>query len=303
MSEVGIREINYKDFGRCVQISNGIVDIVVTADMGPRVIRYGFAGGDNEFCEYNGATKKVWDDTWNIRGGHRLWHSPEGDPRSYVPDNGPVEWVRIENGISVSQKVEPWVQIKKDMSITLSPNSSIAKVVHKLTNKNAWPVELSAWALSVMATGGVQVVPQPSRETGLLANRIIALWPYSKMDDPRIHWGDKYIVFRQDAKMQPPFKFGIPNEDGWAAYFNHGNMFIKKFTHQMGAKYPDFGVSYETYTTDYMMEMETLSPLATLNTDESVCHVEEWELIKNVSASINDEDAIDRIVQKYIMER
>jgi hypothetical protein len=112
-----------------------------------------------------------------------------------------------------------------------------------------------------MAAGGVQVMPQPARDTGLLPNRMVALWPYSKMNDPRINWGDRYIVLRQIPGMKAPFKLGIPNEGGWAAYFNHGNLFIKHFSHIAGGRYPDYGSSYETYTNHIMMEMESLSPL------------------------------------------
>ena len=44
-----LREIQYGGFGRCVELSNGEVDIVATLDCGPRIIRYGFTGGKNMF--------------------------------------------------------------------------------------------------------------------------------------------------------------------------------------------------------------------------------------------------------------
>jgi hypothetical protein len=299
MAQVTVRQINYKEFGNCVEISNGVVDLVVTVDVGPRIIRFGFVDEENEFCENPEASKPVWDSEWKIRGGHRLWHSPEGDPRSYIPDNEPVHWEVIENGIRVSQNVEKWVQVKKEMEITLCDCCNKVKVVHKITNKNAWPIELSAWALTVMAKGGLEVIPQPQRDTGLLANRLIALWPYTNMNDHRVYWGDKYITLKQDPNMKPAFKFGIPNEDGWAAYFNHGNLFVKKYCHKLDAQYPDYGVSYETYTTDFMLEMETLSPLTKLNYDEAVFHVEKWELFKGVDVPKNEKE-IDEVVSKYI---
>ncbi len=300
---ISIKEIVYKEYGKCVEISNGSVDVVVTVDVGPRVIRFGFLGKENEFCEALEETTpldKPMEGVWKILGGHRLWHSPENNPRSYIPDDVPVEWCKIENGIKVKQKVEPWVQIEKEMEITLAACCDRVRVVHRLTNRNAWPVEFSAWALTVVAPGGKEIVPQPKRDTGLLGNRVLALWPYSKMNDHRIYWGDKYIVLQQDPATKQPIKFGINNEDGWAAYFNHGNLFIKRYMHQMGAKYPDFGVSYETYTTDYMLEMESLSPLTLVEPDATLCHVEEWELIGNVRMPSNDEAEIDEVVKAHI---
>lgn len=300
MSKIIFSEINYNEFGRCIQLSNGVIDAVVTVDCGPRVIRFGFKGEVNEFCENPSAEVPIGNDSWRIRGGHRLWHSPEAMPRSYSPDNEPIEWEKIQNGIRVSQKVEPWVQIKKEMDIIMEPEANKMKIIHKLVNKNAWPVEFSAWSLSVMAPGGKEVVPQPNRETGLLGNRVLALWPYSKMNDHRIYWGDKYIVLKQDPNTKQPIKFGINNEFGWVAYINHGNMFINRYNHDMEAKYPDYGVSYETYTTDFMLEMETLSPLTLVNPEGELVHTEEWELVKGVELDSIDEDKIDGIVKKHI---
>lgn len=297
---ITIKEITYKDYGNCVEISNGKVDLVITVDIGPRIIRFGLIGKENELCEAPTNTLSTERGQWRILGGHRLWHSPENDPRTYSLDDEPVEWMPIENGIRISQKVEPWVQVKKEMDITLAACCNKVNIIHRLTNMNAWPIELSVWGITVMATGGKEIVPQPQRDTGLLGNRVLALWPYTKMNDSRVYWGDKYIVLQQDPNAQSPFKFGISNEDGWAAYFNHGNMFIKRYTHIMGAQYPDFGVSYETYTNDFMLEMESLSPLIKLDVNATATHVEEWELIEEVECPSDDEAEIDKLVSKYI---
>ena len=300
MPEIKMREITYGNYGKCMELSNGAADLAVTLDMGPRIIRFGLTGGENEFCEDAPNTMDTPHGKWSLLGGHRLWHSPEASPRTYSPDNDPVKWQRIENGIKVIQTTEPWVQIEKEMEITMAGCCNKVQIIHRLTNKNAWPVELSVWALSVMAKGGLEVVPQPQRDTGLLGNRVIALWPYSRMNDHRVTWGDKYITIRQDAEYMKPFKFGISNEDGWAAYFNHGNLFIKRFPHIMGAAYPDFGVSYETYTINFMVEMESLSPLVRLEPDAAVSHIEEWELIPGVPMPENNEEAVDKAVNCYI---
>ena len=301
MPEITIKEMQYGKYGKCIEISNGTADLVVTVDVGPRIIRFGLIGKENEFCDDSTFTVPVEGDEWRLMGGHRLWHSPEVSPRTYSPDNDPVTWKKIENGIRVTQKVEPWVQIKKEMDITLAGCCNKVQIIHRLTNKNAWPIELAPWGITVMAKGGLEVVPQTQRETELLANRVLSLWPYTKMNDHRVYWGDKYITLKQDPATKAPFKFGIPNEDGWAAYFNHGNFFIKRFPHVMDAQYPDFGVSYETYTTDFMLEMESLSPIKRMETDEVVNHMEEWELIAQVpKPQANREDEIEQVVNNYI---
>lgn len=294
------KEIDYKGYGKCIQVSNGIVDLVVTVDVGPRILRYGFVNGKNEFIDDNPSKENVGDSEYIFRGGHRLWHSPERLPRSYIPDNKPVKWANIEGGISVSQEIEPWTQIKKEIDIIVDKSSSKVKIVHRLTNKNAWSVQLSAWAITQAAPGGIEILPQADNDTGLLPNRSVALWPYTKMNDSRIYWGDKYIAVRYDPDIKNPLKIGIQDTHKWAAYINQGNMFIKRFGFNSNTDYPDYGVSYETYCNNLFVEMESLSPVAKLDYDQSVTHIENWELIKNVNIGAIDENNINGIVIKYI---
>lgn len=300
MMNVKLEETNYKNFGKCLKISNEDVELYVTLDMGPRIIRYSFLGEENEFCDDIPTTMEVSGEQWHLAGGHRLWHSPEDNPRTYIPDNKEVKWINSANGVILESEVEPWTQIKKEIEITLSKSGSNVKINHRLINKNAWPIELAAWALTVMAPGGIELIPQPKRDTGLLPNRAVALWPYSKMNDSRVYFGDKYIVLKHDKDIKEAFKLGIPNEDGWVAYFNHNNMFIKKFNHNKIEKYPDFGVSYETYTNEFMTEMETLSPLTTLQPNEILSHVERWELVKGISFPGYNEEELNKVVSREI---
>lgn len=274
---IKVREINYKSFGRCVELSNEKCDLVVTLDVGPRIIRFGLLGKENLFCENTDYKVKSGDEYWYIYGGHRLWHAPEANPRTYYPDNHPVDYEKIEKGIKVSI-YEKWRQVIKEMEINLDEKESKVKVLHRIINKNAWDVELSIWALTVMDKGGVEVIPVNSKNTELLPNMNIVIWPYTKLNDKRITWEDKFILIRQDEGVLEPLKIGINNQEGWAAYINHGVTFIKRYRHIEGEIYPDFGVSYETYTNNFMLEMETLSPLKRIKPDEYIEHIEEWEI-------------------------
>ncbi|MBI4824917.1 MAG: DUF4380 domain-containing protein [Nitrospirae bacterium] len=303
MPKVTIQKISFAGWDNCVQISNGIVDLIVTADVGPRIIRYGFIGKENELCVVASTKGMTGGDEWRIYGGHRLWHSPEDRVRTYQPDNKPVAWKEIKDGIKVSQDVERLTGIKKEMEITLSADSTEVHLLHRLINKGSANVVFSVWSLTAMATGGKEIVPVTGHDTGLLPNRTISLWPYTKLNDPRLTLGEKYIIIHQDAAIKEPLKFGIPNENGWAAYFNHNNLFIKYHEHQADALYPDFGVSYETYTNDFMLEMETLSPLTILESGKAVEHAERWELFSNVPAPSNNETEIENILSDRLRTR
>jgi len=294
MSKVSIQKQAYAGWENCMVLSNGIVDLVATTDVGPRIIRFGFCGKENEFCEMQEQIGRTGDSEWHIYGGHRLWHSPEQMPRSYSPDNSPIECRKIKNGLVLDQPVEPWTQIKKEIEVVLSPDKAEAYLLHRLTNKGAWEVELAAWALTVMAPGGMEILPQSSGGDPLLPNRMISLWTYTRLNDRRVYLGEKYITLQQDTSAKQPFKIGFPNRDGWAAYANHNHLFVKQFDMVDDAVYPDYSASsYETYTNERMLEMESLSPLALLAPGEFIEHREVWKLFDGVEVPLN-EDEIDK---------
>lgn len=296
---VKIEKIDFLGWENCIKLSNDIIDIVATTDIGPRIVRFGF---ENDVNEFNLDAKTIGlkgGDEYRYYGGHRLWHSPEDRKRTYVPDNDRVDWHEIKNGIRLIQNPEKWVNTQKQIDIILDPDTSKVRLVHRITNLGAWPIELSVWTITVLNTGGIEIIPQPNKDTDLLPNRQIILWPYSKMNDKRVYWGEKYIALKQDTQNKNPFKLGINNEAGWAAYARDGHLFIKRYYPESGAKYPDFGVSFETYTNDWMLEIETLSPLTKLQPEASIEHIEEWELYDNVDVKDIDEDVFDAITDKY----
>lgn len=303
MGMVKIEKMSYKGWDNCFSISNKQVELIVTTDVGPRIIHFGFLGKENEFCVVEDQAGKTGSDDWLIYGGHRLWHSPEAKPRSYEPDNERVSHFPMEKGMGLIQNTEKGTGLKKEIHVVLNPDGAEVEVIHKIQNMGLWPVEFSLWAISVMAPGGLEIIPQTSRKTGLLPNRMISLWDYTKLNDPRVYFGERYITIRQDSAIDYPFKIGTYNEDGWAAHINHNNLFVKRFPFDPGALYPDFsGSSYETYTCDYMTEMESLSPLKVVKPGETVEHREIWELYPGIDLDLDDvcEELIDTAILPLI---
>lgn len=296
-----LAEVRTGKYGRCVQLENGKLQLMVTLDYGPRIMHFSLAGGQNVLCDKDGFVQPTYgDETWHIYGGHRLWHNPETYPRTYIADNQPVEYEIFPDGVELRQQVEAWAQIKKVIKITMDKKDSRVVLEHRLTNKNAWTVELAAWGVTLLAPGGHQIIPMPSRQVELSPNRVLALWPYSHMNDERVVWGDRYIFLEQRPQIEQPFKIGIGNEEGWAAYLNKEQLFIKRHEHRIGARYPDYGMSYETYLADYMVEMESLSPLTLLAPEQTLVHREEWELYGGIQVVEWNENVVDDIVNKYI---
>ncbi|HUU69935.1 MAG TPA: hypothetical protein VM186_10440 [Planctomycetota bacterium] len=296
--------IAYGGWDNCYRLANRSIELIVTGDVGPRVIRLAPKNGQNLFKEFASMMGKTGGDEWRICGGHRLWHSPEAKPRTYFPDNLPVQISEIKNGLRTLQMVETTTGIQKQMEITLDPAKPHVKVVHRLTNRTLWPVKLAPWALSVMAPGGVAIIPQApysSHEESLLPARPIVLWPYTNMADKRWTWGQRYIQLRQDTKARKPQKVGLALQDGWAAYALKGTLFLKRFAHVANVEYPDFGCSFETFTNADMLEVESVGPLATLEPGKAVQHVEHWFVFENVKIGKTDaaiEKAIVRLIEQ-----
>jgi len=288
-----MEKINYRGWPNCYRLSNDLVDLIVTTDVGPRIIRFGFVGEDNEFKEYEDMVGKTGGDEWRLYGGHRLWHAPEEQPRTYYPDNSPVAVEEHSDFVRVIQPTETTTGIQKEMDIRLLPDEAHVEVTHRLRNDNLWTVELAVWALTVMAQGGRAIIPLPPRgshEESLLPTNIMTLWAYTDLADPRWTWGTRYVMLRQDPAAEKPQKIGLMVPDGWVAYARDGHLFIKKFSYVPGGHYPDFGCSVETFTNADMLEAETLTPLVHLEPGATVEHVEHWLLFRDVPMPQDDAD-------------
>ncbi len=300
-----MEKVPYFGQPNCYKLSNGTVELIVTTDIGPRIIRYGFVGGQNEFAEIPNVTLKTSLGTWHIWGGHRLWHAPEAIPRSYVPDNSPIEATPAgDNSIHLIEPVEQATGIQKEIDVTLAPTGTHVVVVHKLTNKGLWAVHLACWSMSAMHTGGRGIFPQEpyvSHDQKVTAARPLVLWNYTDMSDPRWTWGKLFIQLRNDPKVSAPQKFGIGNTLGWAAYERNHELFMIRFPYIEGATYPDLGCNNESYTSDQFQELETLSPMVTLEPGKTVSYTEDWYLFKNVHLGDTDE-SIEKAIGPLVKE-
>lgn len=308
---IKISEESYKNFGRCIVMDNGICTLKITVDVGPRIIYYALNGMENILKEdINRDTVRDSDDihnffgtneNWYIYGGHRLWTSPEAWPDSYTPDNSPVDYKIDGNTITLTPEPRTRVGEQHVMTVTLSENSADVTIGHKVTNISDRELTLAPWCLTVMDKGGVEVVPQCRKKTGLLSNRRLVIWEYTEMNDERFFVSDNYLTLKQTDKAKS-FKVGFNNEDGWGAYLNKGQLFCKRFDFDENAEYPDYGCNYETFTDPFIMEIETLGALRTLKAGESSEHEERWSL-KACGDSFNPRDnaEIDSFVKKYIL--
>src|SRR5882672_7338821 len=125
-------KINYGGWSDCIRLYNGEMELVVTTVVGPRIVRAGYIGGQNFFYLSPGDQGRTKDKEWRIYGGHRLWHAPEAMPRSYCPDNHPIDHVMRDDVLVLTQPEEATTGIVKEMEISLSPDENRVRVLHRL---------------------------------------------------------------------------------------------------------------------------------------------------------------------------
>lgn len=301
---ITIERTNFGGWPNCQRVSNGRLELIATTDVGPRIVRLGFVGGPNEFAEFPAMQGLTGGGEWRMYGGHRFWHAPEDPALSYVPDNGPVAFEALADGLRLTQPAEALTGLQKEIELYLAPDGAHVRVVHRLANRGAAAITRAPWALSVMATGGTAILPLPPRgphAENLLPTSRLVLWAYTNMADPRWTWGEKYILLRQDPQRPAYQKVGAWVPDSWVAYARGGHLFVKRFTPFPDATYPDRGCSAETFTNAEMLELETVAPLAALAPGASVEHIEDWYLFEGVPMPEDDAGVEAEVIPRVRM--
>lgn len=272
--------VSYGGWDRCARLSSGEVELIVTLDVGPRIIRFGFTGGPNEFFEAGEDAGNTGGDEFHIYGGHRLWVAPEIESITLQPDNAAVE-VTEESGVTTFRTPTDRWHVQKELRISF-PKPGLVQVDHRVYNRGAHELQLASWGLSMMAPGGVAYFPMPefqSHTDEVLPDRPLALWAYTDLSDPRWTWSQSLGRLRQDSNLGPQ-KIGMYVDQVYAAYANRGNLFFKSFEAEPDEEYPDFGCNFETFTNERFLEIESLGPVKVVGQGDYACHRERWCLLR-----------------------
>jgi len=294
---VKVEKTEFAGWKNCYRVSNGEIELIVTGDVGPRIIRFGFVGGQNLFKEFADQLGKTGEEKFQLRGGDRVWKAPEDAVATWAPDNVPVEIQVTPTGLIAREPVEPLTKLQKEIEVSMALSGTSVKVSHRITNRSLFPLEFAAWALTMMAQGGVAISGFPPRgrhPINLEATNPLVMWAYTNLADERWKFTKKYLTLRQDPKNSEAQKLGLFNPDTWAAYLLHGEGFLKRTRADASKTYPDFGCSFETFTNNDFLEVETLGPMTRVLPGKTVEHVERWVLFRNVKVADLTDDGLDR---------
>lgn len=260
-------------------ISNDFLEVEYLESAGPRIVGLRYRGCSNLLAQVPDQRRDTPWGEYFFMGGHRLWHSPEHMPRTYVPDNDGCTSSLIPDGVLLEGKLEEGSAIRKSIEIRVDPIRPRVHLLHTLANEGLWDVKLAPWAITMFRLGGQVTLPiraENAAKTGLLPDRPLVLWPYTKIHDRRLKLSDDFIQI--DAQPGDPIKIGIFNPCGWISYQIDGILFRKSFDVCYGEEHADFGCNSESFSGPYFVELESLGPLSLVPAGGKVQWQETWEL-------------------------
>jgi len=321
---VKIEKVSYGGWNECYRMTNGEVELIAVAEVGPRIIHFSLVGQENVFHVAKETLGQKSGDQWVSYGGHRLWQAPEDVVVTYYPDNIPVKAIVEGNKLTLiaapevldpdlrkafktSEQIEAKMSdpsfraslgIRKRMDITMNEDGQVT-VQHSIFNEGVKPIELASWALTVLTKEGFAIIPNPlyaAHGPGhFLPVRSLMTWSYTDLSDPRIIFLKKYMILKQNPSMTAPIKIGFNYTQNWVAYAVKNSLFVKTLAYRPSATYPDMGCSVEFYTNEDMLEMESLGPTETLKPSVGVGHTEKWRLYK-IEPLTPSEQILDQII-------
>jgi len=301
MNRVDVSVENYLGWPNTYRLSNGLVEVRVVTDVGPRIMDLHTAGGANllHLHEPPGGTNEP---TYKFRGGWRLWVAPERTATTYALDNEHCEVQRSADGIVVTAPPQPQAGIQKRVAIRLTPGVPRVSIESTIRNVTDHVLTYAAWSLPMLAPGGRAFVPlDVGPPDAFEATRKLILWSYTRLADPRYQFGDRLLRIDHWRVAAPPAgqsgrrddesKIGSDSAQGWVAYLLDRTLLVKRFPHPPGA-YPDGGATIEVYSNHDFLELEHLGPLTTIGPGEAITFPEEWWLFTGVAVPEDEAGAL-----------
>lgn len=296
---VSYETISFGGWKTCQQISNGIIRLIAATEIGPRIVFFGADKGENLLYLDEDDAGLVGGDEYRFYGGHRLWHAPESMPRTYAPDNALVQVEHTSQGLTFTPPSEDSTGIQKQISIVMAEDTGHVQIIHRLKNVGLWPVALAPWALTMFRAGAIGIAPLPGpgdHASNLQPKSSIALWAYTRMDDPRWEWGSRVVMLKHDPAMSSPQKVGLFVDAGWAACAVGNDLLVKECPVFPDAPYPDRDSNVELFANDAFLEVETLGPITKLQPDETIEHIETWHFISDTPTVATEADVITHVL-------
>lgn len=267
-----------EQWGNVLWLQNAGIEIGVALDFGIRIVHLSCEGMENLYYvqPLDRSDNFTTDKGWILYGGHRMWLAPESDD-SYYPDNHPVSYTELPDGVLVEQDEDPWKKEKKSLRIRFLEDGGV-ELFHSFQNTSSETVTGASWGINTLAGGGTAKIGFAG-ERGYNPKRVVSLWGHTDLHDPRLTF-DKESLTATHMDRPDYLKVGLYSVPGKAVFKNKGQkLTITYETHPMDA-YMDGGCNFELYMCRQFMELETLGAKTEMAPGEAATHTEVWHLKK-----------------------
>ncbi len=254
--------------GNAVRMTTDEIELLVSIEFGPRILHVSRPGMPNLLQMPESAEHS---------GGHSMYFLPERKNRNSQQDNVPVKWKREEDGVRFNAPVDQKSKLQPQLIVSREGQDSV-KIIHRLYNHTAWPIEYSIVARGFMAGSGMAVVPAASQDSGTsCAVASIALWPGATLGSEGAKIQDNFLFMQPGLKNanDEDNRIGLFNPEGWMAWKSEGQVLYRRFPNVPGI-YPNFNSRCSVHVTHGNLILDSFSPLLKVEPDSYLSHEEIW---------------------------
>ncbi|MEO6954311.1 MAG: hypothetical protein ABI321_21090 [Polyangia bacterium] len=301
-----IDKLEYAGWRDCYRLDNGTMEVVVVADVGPRIMDVRLRGGENVLFQVPEQLGGVGEGSFQVRGGWRLWVAPEDPATTCALDNASCSVEILDGGLRLVGPAQEAAGIVKEVELRLSHER--LRLVSRVRNVGTTTRRYACWSVPMMRPGGRAFIPLDvgnARDYATL--RRLVLWSYTSLSDPRYHIGAGLVQVDQGAiepKRDEPgrpsdeSKLGTDSKQGWAGYLVDDTLFWKRWHVQPGL-YPHGDATTEIFSNRELLELEHLGPLTTLQPGDTAELVEDWWLFGGVTVPTEEHAAL-AVLRDYV---
>ena len=267
-----------------IELRTPKVRLVALTAKGPRIAYWGRPDNDNLLLWAPGKYRRG---QWDLMGGHRLWLARPGADEAeetYATDNQPCAVETFADGFSVTAPIDPIHRTQRGIKVTAVAADRIV-VEHFVTNRSDMLWSGGVWGLTytVPSAGASYLIPLGDGSA----------WDYATIVTFRTWggghggagFGDEQFEVTDDALVLQPAgrenKRMVKADAGVIALHDPARklLFAMHAPYQPEANYP-LGTNLAFYVgpKNFMVEMETMSPSATLKPQQTLRHNETWVL-------------------------
>jgi hypothetical protein len=275
-----IEKLDYKGWHDAHRISNGKIELIIVPQIG-RIMSLSHVGQENILWENLQESGNIYLPTqkkWINYGGYKLWLAPQSElgwpPDPYI-DRGCYSFDVIDDQtIRLLGVIHPVKMLRLSIDIKLIHGQSELVLTHRMENHSKQSMAVSFWGVSqVKPNGQISVIPT-FWQTPIWDLKLSEIKQIPSQNI--IQRSDLYHLAHRDIPDKKKVYFFL--ENAVMTYDWDGYRFIKQFDPYQRFAYPEADSNFEVYFCPQYIELETVSPLITVDPGQSGQDTVRWKL-------------------------